>query len=121
MSPYPYGYGYGPGYGYGYNFGGYPTSNQATQAALTGAMMGAMVGAAKVAHAPGQPSDRAMVVGQSALREATRYGLATGLGAAVASLVPGGALVRGAAMIATGALVLAAQDGRKAETESEEG
>lgn len=97
-----------------------PVVHHATQAALTGAMVGAMVGAAKVAHAPGTPSGRAVAVGQSAFREATRFGLATGLGAAVASLVPGGALLRGAAMVATGALVLAAQDGKPAALEADD-
>ena len=98
-------------YGYGYGYGGYPVANRATQAALTGAMMGAMVGAARAAGTSGAATERASAMTQSALREATRFGLATGVGAAVASMVPGGAFVKGASMIAVGAMVFAAQDG----------
>lgn len=112
----PYGGGYGA-YGYGY---GYPMANQATQAALTGAMMGAMVGAARAAHHEGTAGERASAMTQAVLRDAARFGIATGLGAAVASAIPGGAIVKGASMIAVGAMVFSAQEKFFAEASADE-
>lgn len=104
------GYG-GPGYGYGYGAWDPSITQTVTRAALTGASVGAMVGAARGARATEEPQERAGHVARAALQDATRLGVATGLGAAVASMVPAGPFVRGLSMIAAGAVVLAAQEG----------
>lgn len=81
----------------------------AAQGLATGMLVGAMLGAAQAAaHETTSGGERVASVASEALREATRLGIASGAGALVASLLPGGALVRGIAWIATGAVILSA-------------
>jgi hypothetical protein len=78
------------------------------QGALMGAAIGAMIGASRAVDTKGEVRAQAPVVTKAALQEATRLGVAAGMGAAVASMVPAGGTVRALTMIGVGAAVLAA-------------
>ncbi len=84
------------------------TAHAFGQGAMMGAAVGAMIGTARAADAATPMAAQAPGVALAAARDATRLGMAAGFGAAAASLVPAGGLVRGLAMVAVGAAVLAA-------------
>lgn len=91
------------------------------QGALMGATIGAMIGAARSYDANKPMTPQASDVTRSAVREASRLGIAAGLGATASSLVPAGDTVRLLTMITVGAAVLSVTaEGKEAESENAE-
>jgi hypothetical protein len=93
-----------------------PGLNNAAQAfgqgAMMGATVGAMMGAARAFESGGGLRPQAPALTRAALMEASRLGVAAGMGAAAASLVPANGALRTLTMVAVGAAVLSATDAR---------